>query len=119
MLEGLFHNLMFSALGIGWNVAKTDDADEDDFIEQAHLSVYDQRADWIGGTSNDPPGSRRSPVGLTDDGNGPLLISYLVVRYHFLTSQKMVNILYQSIKKQIFHVYRKVKCAHKRLSQNL
>ena len=43
-MKGLFDNSLFLALGTGWNVAKIDNFEEENFVEQIHLSAYDQRA---------------------------------------------------------------------------
>ena len=54
---------------MGWDVARVNDGAEYDFINQAHLSAYDQRAYWIGGMSDQSPGSSVSFSRLTDNGN--------------------------------------------------
>ena len=53
---------------MGWDVARVNDAAEDDFINQAHLSAYDQRAYWIGGMSDESPGNSVSFTRLSDNG---------------------------------------------------
>ena len=54
---------------MGWDVSRVNDAAEDDFINQAHLSAYDQRAYWIGGMSDENPGDTVYFTSLTDNGN--------------------------------------------------
>ena len=63
---------------MGWNVVNINKADELRFIEQAHIHAYDQRAYWIGGTSDKSPGSGTLGLNLTNDGNAFLSISCLV-----------------------------------------
>ena len=60
--------IVSSDLGIGWDVARVNDAAEDDFINQAHLSAYDQRAYWIDGMSDESPGDTVSFTSLSDNG---------------------------------------------------
>ena len=47
---------------------------EERFVEQIHLSAYDQRAYWISGRSDRAPGECcLSGYGLPDDGKAPLI----------------------------------------------
>ena len=53
---------------MGWDVARVDDSAEYDFLNQAHLSAYDQRAYWIGDMSDNSPGDMVSASDLSDNG---------------------------------------------------
>ena len=53
---------------MGWDVARVNDLQERWFIEQVHLSAYDQRAYWIAGMSDRAPGTSLFPQDLSDSG---------------------------------------------------
>ena len=82
-------------------MARFETLDKERFVEQIHIHAYDQRAYWIGGTSNRAPGDCcSSGVSLPDNGEVLTLNNYCIntikltvyiIKAYWLLSMSMFN----------------------------